>query len=618
MALLFPPCVIYGMVNKKLEVKIKNLPASPGVYLFKNREGKIIYIGKAKNLKNRVRTYFQSPQNHNIKTSHLVTATEDFDLMITDSEIEALILEANLVKEYRPRYNINLKDDKHFPYIKVTINEPFPRILIVRHMADDGGRYFGPYTSGKAVRKTVNFLNCLFKIRSCNLTITKTNKKPQKVCLDYHIGRCEGPCEGRQSEKKYKEQIDSALLFLSGKSQTLIEKLKGKMETASRRMKFEDAACIRDQLDSLESISQKQKVDVGKLVNRDIIAYAREERDIIIIVLQIREGLLIGRQDFQLHSEMGESDAEIVSGFISQYYNHQPNLPDEIYLPCALTDERLIEQWLSGGRGRKVQIFIPQKGQKLKLVDMAAANARLLLDELLIQKKGYKERTSKSVQVLKDNLHLAILPRTMACVDISNTGESDAVGSLVYFENGRPKKSEYRHFKIKNVKGQNDFAMMREVVGRYFYRLKEENRKAPDLLIVDGGKGQLSSAATEIRSLGFNRINLIGLAKKFEEIYLVNHREPLTLPKTSPGLGLLKRIRDEAHRFAVEYNRKLRTKRTIQSELIELEGIGAKRLEILIRHFGSVKRIKAATLEELMAVKGIPRNVAQMIFHRSH
>ncbi len=599
-------------------MKLKNLPSNPGVYLFRDKEGKIIYIGKAKNLRNRVRTYFQSPQYLDSKTARLVSAAEDFDLMVTDSEIEALILEANLVKEHKPRYNVNLKDDKHFPYVKVTVNEPFPRVLVVRRVVDDGARYFGPFTNAKGMRRTLNFLTHLFKMRSCNLTIPHPSGKPYKVCLDYHIGRCGGPCEGFQTEKDYRQQADAVIMYLSGKSETLVEKLKKRMEQLSRETRYEEAAEVRDQVSALESVRQKQKVDAGKVVNRDIIAFAREGRETVTVVLQIREGIMIGRQDFQLNSMPEENDAEVISEFIRQYYNNQVNLPQELYLPVDPTDEELIIQWLSKKAKKKIQVFTPQKGEKLRLVDMAAANARLLLDELLIQKKGYKERVATAVQILKSDLHLEKSPRTIACVDISNTGETDAVGSLVYFENGKPKKSGYRHFKIKTVAGQDDFAMMREVVGRYFFRLKEEKGLPPDLLVVDGGKGQLSSVLNEIKSIGFDGLNIIGLAKKFEEVYIPDHAEPITIAKSSPGLRILKLVRDEAHRFAIEYNRKVRSARTIKSELDELEGIGPKRREILLKQFGSVKRVKEATLQELMDVKGIPKNIAEKVFRLSH
>ncbi len=606
------------MDNKKLKMKIKNLPAVPGVYLFRNKSGRIVYIGKAKSLKNRVRTYFQPIHKLDKKTARLASVIDDLELLVTDSEIEALILEANLIKQHKPRYNVNLKDDKHFPYIKVTVNEPFPRVLIVRRLEKDGGRYFGPYTSSKPMRRTYNFLCRLFKIRTCNLTIPHPKGKKQKICLDYHIGRCDGACGGFQTEAEYRELVDSVILFLSGKGEELLEKLEKRMAYLSRRMKFEEAAEVRDQLQALESVRHKQKVDAGQVINRDIIAFAREAGDTVAVVLQVREGILIGRQDFQLSSEPEEKDSELLAGFVQQYYNHQPNLPEELYLPLALPEEKLIGRWLSKTRGKRVRIFNPQKGEKLKLVDMAAANARLILDELLIQKKKYKERIVKSVQVLKDNLHLLKSPRSIACVDISNTGTTDAVGSLVYFVNGKPLKSKYRRFKIKSVRGQDDFAMMREVVGRYFYRLSDEKDDPPDLLVVDGGRGQLSSVVAEIETLGFEKQNVIGLAKKFEEIYFPTRKEPLTIPKSSPGLGLLKRVRDEAHRFAIEYNRKVRTKRTIKSSLDKLEGVGPRRREILLKHFGSVKRIKEATLEQIAAVKGIPKNVAAKIYGSFH
>jgi excinuclease ABC subunit C len=600
---------------EKSDIRLRNLPSSPGVYLFKNAEGKIIYIGKARNLRKRVRAYFRGSHRLDAKTARLAEQIADFDLIVTDNEIEALILEANLVKEHRPRYNINLKDDKHYPYIRVTVNEPFPRLLVARRLERDGARYFGPYASSASMRRTIKFLSDLFRIRRCNLTIPHPTGKKQKVCLDYHIGHCGGPCEGLQTEKDYREAIDGALMFLSGRNETLIESLQKKMESLSKRMRFEEAGRLRDQINALRNVRERQKVDAGKLVNRDIIAYAREGRETVVVALQIREGVLIGRQDFQLSSDIEENDGEVISGFVRQYYNAQPNLPDEIYLPLKLPDEALICRWLSSVSGRKVEIWVPQKGEKVKLVDMAAANARLLLDELLIQRRVYRERTARSVQILKQELHLSKSPYSMACVDISNLGSDDAVGSLVYFENGKPKKSKYRRFRIKYVVGQDDFSMIREVIGRYFFRIKDENLAPPDLLIVDGGKGQLSSALMELRALGYEDQNIIGLAKRLEEIYLPNHSDPISLLKTSPGLRLLKQIRDEAHRFAIEYGRKVRAKRTIESELSGLKGVGARRREILLRHFGSAARVRSASLEEIKSVKGIPKDIAEKIYN---
>ncbi len=605
-------------MNETLQIKLKNLPDNPGVYIFRDKAGKIVYIGKAKNLKNRVRSYFNNSRNDDPKTMRLVAVAHDLELMVTDSEVEALILEANLVREHKPRYNVDLKDDKHFPYIKVTVNEPFPRVLVVRRLEKDGAKYFGPYASSKGMRRTINFLCRLFKIRTCNLIIPHPTGKKQKVCLDYHIGRCYGPCEEFQTAEDYRQAVDAVLLFLMGRSQTLIDGLKEKMQKLSEEMEFEEAAEVRDQIEALESVRQKQKVDVAQLLSRDIVAFAREAGDTVAVVFQVREGVLVGRQDFHLKSDADEADQEVLYSFVRQYYNNQPNLPDEIFLPLRLEEEDLVSEWLAKIGERKIKIFTPQIGEKVRLVEMASSNARLLLDELLIQKEKFRERTSKAVQALKDDLHLAESPLRIACVDISNTGESDAVGSLVYFENARPKKGEYRHFKIKEVKGQDDFAMMREVVGRYFFRLKEEAKKAPDLLLEDGGKWKLMSVVREIGALGFKEQSIIGLAKRLEEIYFPGKKEPLTLPKSSPGLGLLKTIRDEAHRFAIEYNRKVRGKRTIKSALDKLEGIGPKRREILLKHFGSVKKIREATLEELSAVKGVPKPVAEKVYRAFH
>ncbi|MEA1981531.1 MAG: excinuclease ABC subunit UvrC, partial [candidate division Zixibacteria bacterium] len=495
--------------NSELILKLKNLPTNAGVYLFKDKQSKIIYIGKAKNLRNRVRTYFQSSNQHSPKTIRLVNNINDFELMITDSEVEALILEANLIKEHKPRYNVDLKDGKHFPYIKIT-NEPFPRVLIVRRVEKDSARYFGPYTSSKGMRRTVQFLSRLFKIRTCNLVIPAPKGKTHKVCLDYHINRCGAPCIDLQTQEEYKEQVNSVVMVLSGKSKKLISVLSEKMKTASENMNYEEAVEIRDQIEAIESVMIKQKVDVGEIVERDIISIAREASDAIAVVMQIREGILIGRQDFQLIVDKDDSDEVLLESFLKQYYNYQPNLPNEIYLPMELEDKNLFELWFRELKKNRTTIFTPKIGQKLRLVDLAAKNARLKLDEILIQKQKQSERTSKMVTALKDDLNLNKSPRTIVCFDISNTGETDAVGSCVYFENGKPKKNQYRHFKIKGVKGQDDFKMMREIVGRYFFRIKDEKKQPPDLMVVDGGKGQLSSTKKELEYLGFDEQLIIG------------------------------------------------------------------------------------------------------------
>lgn len=600
-------------ISAELQLKLETLPTSPGVYQFKNASGKIIYIGKAKNLKARVRTYFQSADRLDPKTARMVSHVADLDLLVTDSEIESLILEANLVHEYKPRYNVRLKDDKHFPYIKITTNEPFPRVFVVRRLEQDGASYFGPYTSAKSMRTTLQLLTRLFKIRTCNLVIPPPEGKRYQVCLDYHIKRCGGPCEDLQSQEEYAELVNSVIMVLRGKSAQIISDLEHKMQAASRDMAFEAAAEFRDQIQSLEKMKQRQSVDAGEVVDRDIISLAREDSVAVAVVMQIREGVLIGRQDFHLEVDSEDAEEIILDSFVTQYYHAQPNLPNELFLPLDIQDASLIEQWLRRIKGEKVTVVTPRIGQKSKLVGLAARNARLLLDELLIQKRAHRERTSKMVSALQDQLKLARAPRRMICFDISNTGETDAVGSGVFFENGRPKKTEYRHFKIKGVRGQDDFKMMREVIGRYFHRLKEEDKAPPDLVIVDGGKGQLSSAKQELASLGFETQPIISLAKRLEEVFLPGMSDSITIPRSSPALILLKRIRDEAHRFAITYNRKVRSKRTIKSALDDIPGIGPAKREALLRTFGSVDRIRALSVEELTAARGISRKVAEAV-----
>lgn len=591
--------------SEELTFKLKNLPTNPGVYIFRNAQGKPIYIGKAKNLRNRVRTYFHSSHPQSDRTARMVSQVADFDLMVTANEVESLILEANLVHEYKPRYNVMLKDDKHFPYIKVTTNEPFPRVLVVRRLEKDNARYFGPYTSSKGMRRTLGFLTRLFKIRTCNLVIPAPEGKSHKVCLDYHINRCGGPCEGLQTQEDYAEAVNAVIMVLSGRSRALIERLTDKMKAASAEMRFEDAKECRDQIEAIQSVMVKQNVDVGELVDRDIISIAREGNDAVAVAMQLREGVLIGRQDFQLAADSEESDQQVLESFLAQYYRHQPNLPEEICLPWEMEQIGTVEAWLREMKGSRVKVYVPKIGEKMRLVELAARNARLLLDEMLIQKRQMSERTSKMVSALKDDLSLANSPRTMVCFDISNTGETDAVGSCVYFDNGKPRKSGYRHFRIKGVRGQDDFRMMREVIGRYFHRIREEGTEPPNLVVVDGGKGQLSAALAELKSLGFADQPIISLAKRLEEVFVPERADSITISRSSPGLMLLKRIRDEAHRFAITFNRKVRTKRTIGSALDEIKGIGPAKRTALLAKFGSVARIKEASAEQLAEVRGI-------------
>ena len=612
-----------------LEAKLENLPSQPGVYLFKDKEGKIIYVGKANSLKNRVKAYFQHRVEHP-RTSALVSRIKDFEVMVTDSEMEALILESNLIKEHKPRYNVNLKDDKRYPYLKVTVDEPFPRILVVRRPKKDKAKYFGPYTNVKGMRQSLRLLRKLFPIRSCDYTLP--SKRRIRLCLDYQIKRCQGPCENLVSEKEYRETINLVILFLSGKNKVLIEQLKQRMNRLAEEEKFEEAARVRDQFKAIESIMQKQKVVGKEEIDRDVIAYVRDGSDICMVTLQVREGVLIGRQHFYLKARKNVPDAEILNSFLKQYYLNVSIIPEEIFIPVEIEDKKIIQEWLQEKGQRKVEFILPRKGEKVSLLNLATQNAQLLLMELLIQKKKIKRAVPSSIIALKKDLYLHTFPREIVAFDISNLGPTDAVGSLVFFEDARPKKSEYRKFKIKTVQGQDDYAMMEEVVRRYFIRNLEEKKKLPDLVLIDGGKGQLSSALKVLsefvqngssgrsggNKMGIKDLNVVGLAKRLDEVFLPERNSSLMIPKSSSSLRLLQRIRDEAHRFAISYHKTLREKKVRASELDQIKGIGKIRKKVLLSKFGSVERIKQASLNELLETENIPRKMAEKIYTYFH
>jgi excinuclease ABC subunit C len=603
------------MALSDIKTKLENLPTKPGVYLMKDKLSRIIYVGKAKSLRNRVRAYFQDTPPYHPKISALISKISDFDVLATDSEMEALILESNLIKEYKPRYNVNLKDDKRYPYLKVTF-ETFPRVLVVRRVKKDKAKYFGPYTNVKAMRQTLRVLRRIFPVRSCNVALP--SQRRVKLCLDFYIKRCLGPCEGKISEKEYREIIDNVSLFLSGRNEALLSHLKERMQHYVKRENFEMAAQIRDQIRALDSVTEKQKVADVEKVDKDIIAFARDKKDILVVALQIREGILIGRQNFHLTAFKETEDREILSTFLRQYYMHSVVIPPEIILPIKIDDQEMIQNWLTSKREGKVRFLIPQRGEKVKLLEMATYNAQLSLDELLLQRSEAKRKIPQVIKSLEKDLYLSVSPRKIAAFDISNLGPSDAVGSLVFFEDGRAKKSQYRRFKIKTVEGQDDFAMMGEVVKRYFTRLTGEKKEFPHLVLVDGGKGQLSATLETLNALGIKNQNVIALAKRLDEVFLPGKSESLMIPKGSASLKLLQRIRNEAHRFAIEYHRKLRKKRTIRSELDQIPGIGPARRKILLKHFGSVERIKQAGLEELLEIEGISKRVAENIFSYFH
>ncbi len=591
-------------MNPKLETNLKNLPSSPGVYQFLNKNGKVIYVGKAKNLKNRVRSYFQENPG-SAKTIALVSKIEDFQLVVTDSELEALILENNLIKQLKPRYNVNLKDDKSFPFIKVT-NELFPRIYPTRSVYNDGSKYFGPYTDVRSMKASLGMINKIFKIRSCKLDLTEENinAKKFKVCLDYHIKKCDGPCENLISATAYNEMVDEVIKLLKGKTEDLIKDLKSRMQSAVENLEFEKAAELRDKIDQLSSISSRQKIVSDDFEDRDIISIAYEGKDSTCAIFNIRDGKLIGKKQLKLSIEEGEEIEEIYSSAIKYYYGELTEIPREIVLEVKPNDEEVLIEWLKTKSEKKVKIIVPQRGDLRSLIKMCKENAILQLKEIQLQKMKNLGNVSYSVSALQRDLRLKNLPRKIECFDISNLQGTDTVASMVVFEDGKPKKSLYRKFIIKTVEGPDDFSSMREVIERRYSRLLEENQPLPELIMVDGGKGQLSSAVEILDNLGFKDYNIIGLAKRLEEVFLPEKSDPELIPKTSSGLKLLQQVRDEAHRFAITFHRERRSKRTIKSELTDIKGIGTETAKLLLEKFGSLEGIKKSKIEDLENIVG--------------
>ena len=590
-------------MNSVLEDKIKNLPSKPGVYQFKNDKDKVIYVGKARNLKNRVRSYFHSNVT-NAKTEALVKKINDVELVVTDSEIEALVLENNLIKELKPRYNIDLKDDKSFPFIKIT-NEPFPQVYSTRRVIKDGSKYFGPYTSVKSMKAALRMINQIFKIRSCKYDINEETiaKKKYKVCLDFHIKKCDGPCEGLVSEKDYKDMVQEVVKVIRGKTDDLIKELEVKMETAASQTEFEKAAETRDKIEQLKIISSRQKIVSNDLEDRDVISVAYEGKDSACSIFNIRNGKLVGKKQLRLNLKGAEELPEIYESLIKFYYDEITEIPKELLFEVEPTNSDLIKNWLDLRAEKKVKFIVPQRGELKSLVKMCKENAILQLKEIQIQKMKREGNVPYSLSALQRDLRLKILPKKIECFDISNLQGTDSVASMVVFVDGKPKKSLYRKFIIKEVAGPDDFASMQEVIRRRYTRAIENN-DFPDLIMVDGGKGQLSSAVEILNNLGLKQIPIIGLAKRLEEVFFPLKSDPESIPKTSSGLKLLQQIRDEAHRFAITFHRNRRSKRTFTSELNEIEGIGPSTAQKLIKSIGSVNAIKNAAEETLSAVVG--------------
>lgn len=593
-----------GKSVSRLQRKLSNLPQQCGVYQFIDSNGKVIYVGKAINLRQRVRSYFQlnitSP-----KTKKISQKAKDVEVIVTDSEIEALILENNLIKKLKPRYNVNLKDDKTYPFIKVT-KELFPRIYPTRNVINDGSKYFGPYTDVRSMKSALRTINQIFKIRSCKLDLNTKNieAKKFKVCLDFHIKKCDGPCEGLVSSEHYNEMVKEVVQLLKGKTDSLIASLQEKMNDAVNKLDFERAAELRDKIIQLQTISLKQKIVTNDFEDRDIIGIAKESRDCCCSIFNIRSGKLVGKKQLRLTLEEDDNLEYIYSSAIKFYYQDYVEIPDELVLETEPEDKETIVKWLAKQANKKVDIIVPKRGDTKSLLHMCKENAELHLKEIQIQKMKNLGNVPYSLSVLQRDLRLKSLPKKIECFDISNIQGSDSVASMVVFVDGKPKKSLYRKFIIKAVEGVDDFASMQEVFERRYSRLIEKNEIMPDLIIVDGGKGQLSSAVEILDKLGLKNYNIIGLAKRLEEVFIPNKSEPELIPKTSSGLKLLQQIRDEAHRFANTFHKQRRSKRIISSELLNIKGIGEKTAEKLLKKFGSLNSILNSSFESLAEVIG--------------
>jgi excinuclease ABC subunit C len=584
-------------VPDAVATKLLHLPDGPGVYLWKGGDGTTLYVGKAKRLRSRVRSYFANDQLESPKTRHLVGLIADLETIVVPSEAHALILEANLIKEYRPRFNIALRDDKSYPYIKVTVQEPFPRVFVTRRLEDDGASYFGPYTDVGAMRRSLNVVKRIFTVRSCNYDMPA--QMPERPCLDYYIKRCKAPCILAQSQQEYRAMIDEVVLFLSGRPDEVVRRVKERMDLASEELDFERAAELRDVLHHLEQMEEPTVVLEVEGGDRDVIGYARDGDDACVTVLRIRGGKLLSREQRFLTNIDGEDDADVLTIFLAGSYVGMQEKARQLLLPFDFPDRELIEQTLPDSR-----ILIPQRGPRRNLIALAEQNARHLLEELKLSSMEADERAGDPVYELGRELGLQRLPRSLVCFDISTTQGTDTVGSCVWFENGRPKRSEYRKFKVKTVEGTDDFASIQEVVRRYFERRLNDEKPLPDLIVIDGGKGQLSAAHAAIAELPLADRPLISLAKRDEEVFIWGREEPLRLSRRSPGLRLLQQARDEAHRFAVTYNRKRRSMRTVTSELLKVAGIGPVKRRQLLKEFGSVQGVRDASEEAIARLPG--------------
>ncbi|AXU29455.1 TPA: excinuclease ABC subunit UvrC [Clostridioides difficile] len=595
-----------------IQEHLKKLPSEPGVYLMKDKYDHIIYVGKAISLKNRVRQYFQSSKNHTSKVKSMVKNIYKFEYIITDSELEALILECNLIKRYRPKYNVVLRDDKTYPYIKVTTNEDYPRILKVRRVLKDKAKYFGPYTNITAVNDTLELISSTYPIRSCKIDIDKAIKNKTRPCLNLHINKCLGPCTGNVSKEEYGKMIEEIIMCLSGKEEKLMELLKEKMNESSMNFRFEEAAVYRDKIKSLEEMIQKQKIDATVSdLNQDVVAMARAHNEACVQVFFIRNGKIVGREHFILEGVMDSPRASILSSFVKQFYNEQEYIPKELIIEDEIEDSSILEEWLSSKKGQKVTIRVPQKGEKKSLVEMVRKNAVEYLEKFSDMNKRKYEKSIGALEELKQILNLEKLPIRIEAYDISNIQGVDSIGSMVVYTNAKKDKKEYRRYKIKTVIGPNDYDSMAEIVDR---RLKHGN--LPDLILLDGGKGQVS-AVKKVLELNDVDIPLWGMYKddKHRTKGLICKEKEIELDKTTNLYRFIASIQEEVHNYAITYHRSLRNKALTKSILDDIQGIGEKRKKSLLNHFKDVDAIKKATKEELLEVEGMNKSIADNVYN---
>jgi excinuclease ABC subunit C len=606
------------LASETIRRRLREVPDSPGVYLLRDTGGQVIYVGKALRLRDRLRAYFTTGYGQTARTAELVQRVYDFEFVKTANEVEALVLECNLIKHYRPRFNIRLKDDKNYLYLKLPVTEEYPRVHYTRRILDDGALYFGPYTSAQSLRSTVKSLRQLLPFRTCSEDIFKQHK----VCLDFHIRRCPGPCEGRISGENYRARIREVALFMEGRSDVLTKQLRQRMNLAADALDFENAARYRDQLMAIEKIADRQKVLTHSRDDHDMIAYAREGRDVYVEVAYIRQGKMVGHDGHALEGAGEAPEAELLRGFLLLYYGSATHIPRSVLLPGAVEEPELVADWLAQRRGGPVAVEVPVRGRKRALVQQLAETAQDELRQLRIQADYDRSRTEPMLTALASALELDEPPHRIECYDISNIQGDSAVGAMVVFEDGRPRNDHYRSFRIRYTAGPNDFAMIQEVLRRRFERLENAQRREdstevgdrsfssrPDLILIDGGRGQLNAAMEVLEDLGFADIPTFGLAKEREELFAADRAEPIIQEHNSPGMFLVQRVRDEAHRFAITHHRKARSRKALSSPLDSVEGIGPARKRRLLRTFGSLQAIREASVEELVGA-GIPERVA--------